>query len=228
MVHTSQPILSAENLVDFQRFMGELDRAGRENHFWKMWGAVWEVCHLPIPDEGRQVPLRGFVCVAPECRRCNQGVGGFQFPLESGASGGLFSQLSLIASTTEQVRGSTKCSPPVAAGNKANPFNFGRTPLLMCPRLKQSSWTRSLGCCMLLRRHLRYRCHMPATSVGRSWGSETLQVHAGTAGCVLPGSSAWLARAPVTPEGQAITNPRVERGTLCPGGRAGFSLYTLL
>ena len=68
--------------------MGELDRAGRENHFWKMWGAVWEVCHLPIPDEvlthlscgGRQVPLRRFVCVAPECRRCHQGVGGFQFP----------------------------------------------------------------------------------------------------------------------------------------------------
>ena len=78
VVHTSQPILSAENLVDFQRFMGELDRAGREDHFWKMWGAVWEVSDLPIPDEvlthlsfgGRQVPLRRFVCVA----------GGFQFP----------------------------------------------------------------------------------------------------------------------------------------------------
>eukprot|EP00439_Symbiodinium_sp_Y106_P065794 s4205_g10.t1 len=40
VVHTSQPILSAENLVDLQRFMGELDRAGRESHFWKMWGAV--------------------------------------------------------------------------------------------------------------------------------------------------------------------------------------------
>ena len=88
VVHTSHPILSAENLVDFQRFMGELDRAGRESHFWQMWGAVWEVCHLPVPDEvlthlslnGRQVPLRRFVCVAPECRRCNQGVGGFQFP----------------------------------------------------------------------------------------------------------------------------------------------------
>ena len=88
VVHTSQPILSAENLADFQRFMGELDRAGRESHFWQMWGAVWEVCHLPVPDEvlthlslgGRQVPLRRFVCVAPECRRCNQGVGGFQFP----------------------------------------------------------------------------------------------------------------------------------------------------
>ena len=98
----------------------------------------------------------------------------------------------------------------------------------MCPRLKQSSLTRStgrsehwqLGCCLLLRRHLRYRCHMPmpASSVGRSWGPETPQAHAGTAGCVLPGSSAWLARAPVTPEGQAVTNPRVERGTLCPGG----------
>eukprot|EP00439_Symbiodinium_sp_Y106_P083398 s887_g23.t1 len=68
----ANPFLSAENLVDFQRFMGELDRAGREDHFWKMWGAVWEVCHLPIPDEvlthlscgGRQVPLRRFVCVA--------------------------------------------------------------------------------------------------------------------------------------------------------------------
>ena len=138
-------------------------------------------------------------------------------------SGGLFSQLSLIASTTEQVRGSTKCSPPVAAGNKANPFNFGRTPLLMCPRLKQSSWTRStgrsehwrLGCCMLLRRHLRYRCHMPAPFVGRSWRSGTPQLHARTAGRVLPESSDWLARAPVTPEGQALTNPRVERGTLC-------------
>eukprot|EP00439_Symbiodinium_sp_Y106_P008264 s9076_g1.t1 len=64
VVHTSHPILSAENLVDFQRFMGELDRAGRESHFWQMWGAVWEVCHLPVPDEvlthlslsGRQVP----------------------------------------------------------------------------------------------------------------------------------------------------------------------------
>ena len=41
VVHTSHPILSAENLVDFQRFMGELDRAGRESHFWQMWGAVW-------------------------------------------------------------------------------------------------------------------------------------------------------------------------------------------
>ena len=36
--------------------------------------------HASFPHSGRQVPLRRFVCVAPECRRCNQGVGGFQFP----------------------------------------------------------------------------------------------------------------------------------------------------
>ena len=76
-----------------------------------------------------------------------------------------------------------------------------KNPLLMCPGPKQSSLTRStdrsehwrLGCCMLLRPHLRYRCHMPASSVGRSWGSGTPQVHARTAGCVLPESSDWFA-----------------------------------
>lgn len=168
VVHTSHPILSAENLVDFQRFMGELDRAGRESHFWQMWGAVWEVCHLPVPDEvlthlsltvvarypcaasfawrpsadgatkewvvssslswdlgagswisgsvvmrlGGRLPLAG-----PSCPRSS----GFSDPPASWSrtlfprpSGELFSQPSLIAFATEQVPGSTKCSPLAA------------------------------------------------------------------------------------------------------------------
>ena len=81
VVHTSHPILSAENLVDFQRFMGELDRAGRESHFWQMWGAVWPsgksvICRFQTKSS------RIFPSVVARylCRRCNQGVGGFQFP----------------------------------------------------------------------------------------------------------------------------------------------------
>ena len=223
----ANPFLSAENLVDFQRFMGELDRAGREDHFWKMWGAVWEVCHLPIPDEvlthlscgGRQVPLRRFVCVAkvwaasnspywdlgvgsvfartlgsvamrlegcsqlagPSCRRssvCSELLASKSQTLSPQPSGGLFSQLSLIVSTIEQVRGSTKCSPPAAAGNKAKPF--GRTPLLMCPRPKQAAWVLHVAASPP-------EVPMPHACVfcGTLVGSETPQVHAGTAGCVL-------------------------------------------
>ena len=67
---------------------------------------------------------------------------------------------------------------------------------------------------------------MLASSVGRSLASEKLQVHAVAAGRGLPGWSAWSARAPVTPEGQGVTNPWVEQGTLCPeGGRDSRSIY---
>ena len=50
VVHTSHPILSAENLVDFQRFMGELDRAGRESHFWQTWGGSRRSPHASFPQ----------------------------------------------------------------------------------------------------------------------------------------------------------------------------------
>ena len=74
-------------------------------------------------------PLAG-----PSCRRnsvCSELPASRSRTSSPRPSGGLSSRLSLIASTIEQVRGSTKCSPPAAAGSKAKPF--GRTPLLMCP-----------------------------------------------------------------------------------------------
>ena len=41
VVPTSRP--SAENLLDFQRYMRELDKAGREDEFWSLGRAVFEV-----------------------------------------------------------------------------------------------------------------------------------------------------------------------------------------
>ena len=191
---------------------------------WDLGGGSWSarISGSVVMRLGGRLLLAG-----PLCARSS----GFSDPPASWSltlfprpSGELFSQPSSIASATEQVPGSTKCSPPVAAGSKAS--SFGRTPWLMCPRLKQSSWTRStgrsghwrLGSCMLPLRHPRFLCRMPASSVAHSWRSGQPQVHAGGAGRAPPDWSAWSARAPVTPEGQVVTNPWVERGTLCPGG----------
>eukprot|EP00439_Symbiodinium_sp_Y106_P030480 s6667_g3.t1 len=271
VVHASQPILSAENLVDFQRFMGELDRAGRENHFWKMWGAVWEVCHLPIPDEvlthlscgGRQVPLRRFVCVAPECRRCHHCVGGFQFPFlgpwsresvcpdlrlsgyearrllatcrtitpqeqRMQRSSG-FQVTDLIPPAIWRVifaaelnslydRAGAKCSPPVAAGNKAKPF--WKDPLVDVPEAEAvfldpvDRSQRALAAWVLHvaasppEAPMPHACVFCGTLVG-------VRDPAGACrNCRLRSAKIErkLARAPVTPEGQDVTSPRVERG----------------
>ena len=276
VVHTSHPILSAENLVDFQRFMGELDR---ESHFGQMWGAVWEVCHLPVPDEvlthlslnGRQVPLRRFVCVAPECRRCNQGVGGFQFPFlgpwsrelvcpDLGLSGyearRALATCRTVMSQEQRVQRSsgvlvTDLIPPpiwrVVFAAELNSLRdragarihevlaacrcwqqgelLWKDPLVDVPEAEAvfldpvDRSQRALAAWVL---HVaaapRFLCHMPASSVAHSWRLGQPQVHAGGAGRAPPDWSAWSARAPVTPEGQVVTNPWVERGTLCPGG----------
>jgi len=88
VTHTLQPLLSAENLADFQVHMVELDRAGRRSVYWSIWNQVCEITHLPVSDvpllELRfgdvTVPLRRFVCTKADCRRCREGLGGFQFP----------------------------------------------------------------------------------------------------------------------------------------------------
>eukprot|EP00439_Symbiodinium_sp_Y106_P061427 s4257_g9.t1 len=203
VVHTSQPILFAENLVDFQRFMGELDRAGREEHFWKMWGAVWEVCHLPIPDEvlthlsfgGRQVPLRRFVCVASDCRRCHQGVGGFQFPF--------LGPCRTLGSVAMRLEGCSQLAGPSCRRNSVcselpasrceDPRSARRLPLLAARRSPLEEppvdvpWAEAVFLDPVDRSQralAAWVLHVAASSP---------EVHARTAGCVLPESSDWFA-----------------------------------
>ena len=69
-VHTARPILSTVNLLHLMTCMRQLDAEGRRQEFWAIWSVVFEVVHLPVPDQvltnlsldGIVVPLRRYVC----------------------------------------------------------------------------------------------------------------------------------------------------------------------
>ncbi len=85
VVHTADQLLHPAAKVDFDNHVRTLVESGQEAAARALWAAVVEVRHLPPPeDEPLQFPSLGpltvSVCTSPECRRCDEYRGGFQFP----------------------------------------------------------------------------------------------------------------------------------------------------
>ena len=85
VVHTSDQILHPGARQDFEQHICRLIEQGKRDEALSLWQAVAEVHHLPPTDgprvQGHDLPaMATMVCTAPDCQRCGQERGGFQFP----------------------------------------------------------------------------------------------------------------------------------------------------
>lgn len=83
--HTNHLVLSPANRADFQAFVVDLLKRGHREEAAKLWDSVFEVIHRvwwdgPLIEVPELAPMRTVVCTDPECRRCQDGRGGFIFP----------------------------------------------------------------------------------------------------------------------------------------------------
>ena len=98
---------------------------------WDLGAGSWSarISGSVVMRLGERLPLAGPLC--PNSSGFSDHLASWPRTLFPRPSGELFSQPSLIAFATEQVPGSTKCSPPVDAGSKVS--SFWKDPLVDVP-----------------------------------------------------------------------------------------------
>ena len=84
-VHTDAQVLHPAAMQDFLQHVRLLLDAGRRRDAETLWDSVFEIVHLPIPQqpvwEFNTLPaMRRVACAEQDCRRCNGRLGGYQFP----------------------------------------------------------------------------------------------------------------------------------------------------
>ena len=84
-VHTDVQLLHPGALQDFIQHVRALLIDGELATAEVLWSSVYEVVHFPVPVDFTQEfsglpPMRRVACTTVDCARCNQQLGGYQFP----------------------------------------------------------------------------------------------------------------------------------------------------